>query len=236
MGKDFENIIRLQSYSLSNITGDAVSDYIRSLVSEKQGFLKDIEDFSKEKNLAIVTPEVGSLLGLICSIIKPKKIFEVGTCVGYSAFLMKSYCENIEKITTVERNPLMYNRAIDNIKKYDENGVINLVIGDALNILENTTEKYDLVFLDGAKGQYPNFLPHIERILNDGGILFADNVLFKGMVASDEFLDKRRNKTIVRRVREFLDTLSKSDKFVTSVLPIGDGVAICMKKEQKNDY
>ena len=235
MSKDFENIVRLQSYSLSKITGDTVNNYVRSLVPEKQGFLKDIKDYSVENNLAIVTPEVGSLLELICQIINPKKIFEVGTCVGYSAFLMKSCCREIEKITTVERNPLMYNKAIENIKKYDKNGVINLVIGDALNILENTDEKFDLVFLDGAKGQYPNFLPHIERILNDGGILFADNILFKGMVASDEYLDKRRNKTIVRRIREFLDKVSSSKSFVTSILPIGDGAAVCLKKEQRND-
>lgn len=235
MSKDFENIVRLQSYSLSKITGDTVNNYVRSLVPEKQGFLKDIKDYSDENNLAIVTPEVGSLLELICRITNPKKIFEVGTCIGYSAFLMKNSCFDIEKITTVERNPLMYNKAIENIKKYDKDGVINLIIGDALNILENTDEKFDLVFLDGAKGQYPNFLPHIERILNDGGILFADNILFKGMVASDEYLDKRRNKTIVRRIREFLNKVSHSKSFVTSILPIGDGVAVCLKKEQKDD-
>lgn len=231
MSSNFDNIVRLQSYSLSKITGDTVNNYVRSLVPKKQGFLKDIQTYSEENTLAIITPEVGSLLELICQITKPKKIFEVGTCVGYSAFLMKCSCDSIEKITTVERNPLMYDKAIENIKKYDKDGVINLVIGDALNILENTDEKYDFVFLDGAKGQYPHFLPHIERILSNGGILFADNVLFKGMVASDEFLDKRRNKTIVRRIREFLDTVSNSESFVTSVLPIGDGVAICMKKE-----
>lgn len=227
----------LQEYALDNITGNIVLDYIRTLVPEKKEYLKEIEKQCIDEGYAQIQPEISTFLSVICKIKRPKKILEIGTCVGYSAFVMLEACRDNTDfigIDTIERYEYMYVRAKENIKKYDADNKINLIYKSAAEALADFSEKdfntYDLVFLDGAKAQYPRFLPYITNLLRSGGVLVADNVLFKGMTASEELITHRRHKTISRRLDEFLKEISFSGKYDASVLPAGDGIAVAVKK------
>jgi len=130
----------------------------------------------------------------------------------------------------------MVELAKENVKKAGCKDIINIIEGDAIEVLPYLYKKYDFIFLDAAKGQYPEFFPHCFRMLSDGGVLVSDNVLYKGMVANDELVVKRK-KTIVRRLRDYLNTICNDVNLETSILPIGDGVAIsyyCSEVKDKN--
>jgi predicted O-methyltransferase YrrM len=133
------------------------------------------------------------------------------------------------KIDTIDRYELMIERAKTNIKKANLENTINIIYGDATEVLKMLDKKYDMIFLDAAKGQYPEFLPQCIRLLNDGGVLISDNILYKGMIANDELV-VRRKKTIVTRLRSYLDHICNSEQLETSIIPIGDGVALSYKK------
>jgi len=123
----------------------------------------------------------------------------------------------------------MLEKARANVKKAGLQDVINIIEGDALEVLKCLEHKYDMIFLDAAKGQYPEFLPECLRLLRSGGLLISDNILYKGMVAKDELV-VRRKKTIVKRLRNYLETICNTDELETSILPVGDGLAISFKK------
>ena len=133
-------------------------------------------------------------------------------------------------ITTIERSEEMIKYAKENIKSFGLEDKIVIEEGDCLEILEKLQEPYDLIFMDAGKGHYNHFLPHCLRLLKDDGIIIADNVLFRGMVASDELV-KRRKITIVKRMRTYLDLVSQDNSLITSVIPMGDGIAITRRKD-----
>ncbi|HOQ36465.1 MAG TPA: O-methyltransferase [Acetivibrio sp.] len=206
-----------------------INDYIRQTLKPNTGILKELEAFSKENHVPIVHPEVAALLKVIGLTLKPRRILEVGTAIGYSSILLSTILEPGGKIDTIDRYELMVERARENIKNAGLSDVINIIVGDALDVLKCLNKQYDMVFLDAAKGQYPEFLPECLRMLKSGGLLVSDNVLYKGMVANDELV-VRRKKTIVTRMRNYLKTLCSMDELETSILPVGDGVAISYKK------
>jgi predicted O-methyltransferase YrrM len=133
------------------------------------------------------------------------------------------------KIDTIERFELMADKAKENVKRAGKEDIINIIVGDASEVLPCLDKRYDMIFLDAAKGQYPEFLPDCLRMLNIGGLLISDNVLYKGMVANDELV-VRRKKTIVKRMRTYLDSICNHEQLDTTILPVGDGVAISYKK------
>ncbi len=211
------------------ISYDYINDYVRNTIKKNSGILAELEKFAAENHVPIIQPEVAKLMQVIGRILKPKHILEVGTAIGYSAILLSEIIEPGGKIDTVDRYELMIERARENIKRAGLNDVINIITGDATDVLKCLDKKYDLIFLDAAKGQYIEFLPECMRMLNPGGVLFSDNVLYKGMIASDHLV-VRRKKTIVKRMRDYLDVICRSEKLETSIIPIGDGVAVSYRK------
>ena len=153
----------------------------------------------------------------------------MGTAIGYSAILLSQILEPEGKIDTIDRSEKMILLAKENIKRAGMVDRINIITGDALDVLQCLDKPYDLIFVDAAKGQYSEFLSECLRMLKPNGVLFSDNVLYKGMVANDELIVFRK-KTIVKRMREYLETICNNDKLDTCIIPIGDGVAISYKK------
>ncbi|GAE87482.1 O-methyltransferase [Acetivibrio straminisolvens] len=211
------------------ISYEYINDYIRNTIKKNDGLLAELEVFAKENHVPIVHPEVASLLKVIGLTLKPSRILEVGTAIGYSAILFSTVLSPGGRIDTIDRYELMLERARENIEKAGLKEVINIIEGDALDVLKCLEHKYDMIFLDAAKGQYPEFLPECLRLLRSGGLLISDNILYKGMVATDELV-VRRKKTIVKRLRTYLKTICSMDELETSILPVGDGVAISFKK------
>jgi predicted O-methyltransferase YrrM len=214
---------------MSNITYDYMEEYIRSLIPESEGLLKELENFAESNKVPIIQKEVAKLLELMVQITKPGSILELGTAIGYSAILMNLSSGGGSLVTTIERDEKMLEYARANIASAGLEDKIKVVPGDCLEVLESLTDKYDLIFMDAGKGHYNHFLPHCMRLLKQDGIIIADNVLFKGMVASRELV-KRRKITIVKRMRSYLDMVSSDKDLITSVIPIGDGIAITKRR------
>lgn len=210
------------------INYEYITEYIRKTISSSEGLLKEIEDYANENHVPIVQPEVARFITVLGNIKRPGRILEIGTAIGYSAILMTSFLQQDGIIDTIERYEAAAEKAMENIKKAGKENVINLIVGDALEVLSCLNKQYDMIFIDAAKGQYMEFLPHCMRMLSKGGILVSDNVLYKGMVASDKLV-VRRKKTIVTRLRKYLDTICSSEQVETSIIPIGDGVALSYK-------
>ena len=181
---------------MSKFTYDYMEDYIRGLIPERTGTLKEIEDFARENGVPIVQPEAGIFLELMTSMKKPKKILELGTAVGFSSILMYESAGTEPDIVTIERDEKMIEMAKINLEKFNLSDKIKIEAGDCLEVLERLDDKFDLIFMDAGKGHYNHFLPHCLRLLKEDGVIVADNVLFRGMVASQELV-KRRKITIV---------------------------------------
>ncbi|MBT9831811.1 O-methyltransferase [Clostridium baratii] len=214
---------------MSGITYDYMEEYLRGLIGENKGILKEIEDFAKENGVPIVQKEAGKFLEFMVSMKRPLKILELGTAIGYSSILMYNAAKTNPDIVTIERSQEMIKLAKENLKKFNLEDKITIKEGDCLEILENLDEEFDLIFMDAGKGHYNHFLPHCLRLLKQDGIIIADNVLFRGMVPSDDLI-KRRKITIVKRMRTYLDMVSNDENLITSVIPMGDGIAITKRR------
>lgn len=215
---------------MSNITYDYMEEYIRGLIKDEDDLLIELEEFAKENSVPIIHKEVGRFLEVLINIKRPKKILELGTAIGYSAILMEKASQGESSITTIERDKAMVNLATKNIEKSGYKEKIKIVEGDCLEVLSEIDEKFDLIFMDAGKGHYNHFFPECLRLLEDDGIIIGDNVLFRGMVASDHLV-KRRKITIVKRMREFLNMVSQ-DEFLTSIIPMGDGLALITRRSK----
>jgi predicted O-methyltransferase YrrM len=214
---------------MSGVTYDYMEEYIRGLIPETEGKLRDLEKFAKENRVPIAQKETIKFLEFMVSMKKPLRILELGTAIGYSAIVMYEAAGTNPHITTVERSEDMIKYAKKNIESFQLDEKIIIEEGDCLEVLEKLKEPYDLIFMDAGKGHYNHFLPHCLRLLNEDGIIIADNVLFRGMVASDELV-KRRKITIVKRMRKYLELVSQDKELVTSVIPIGDGIAVTKRR------
>ncbi|MDU1442448.1 MAG: O-methyltransferase [Clostridium cochlearium] len=215
---------------MSNITYDYMEEYIRGLIKDEDDLLIELEEFAKENSVPIIHKEVGRFLEVLINIKKPKKILELGTAIGYSAILMEKASQGESSITTIERDKAMVDLATKNIEKSGYKEKIKIVEGDCLEVLSEIDEKFDLIFMDAGKGHYNHFFSECLRLLEDDGIIIGDNVLFRGMVASDHLV-KRRKITIVKRMREFLNMVSQ-DEFLTSIIPMGDGLALITRRNK----
>ncbi|MBE6048508.1 MAG: O-methyltransferase [Clostridium sp.] len=216
---------------MSGITYDYMEEYIKGLVPKREGTLKEIEEFAREHGVPIVQEETGKFLEFMVDMKKPLRILELGTAIGFSSILMYEAAGTEPEIVTIERDPNMIELAKINLKKFNLEQKIKIMEGDCLEILEKLDDPFDLIFMDAGKGHYNHFLPHCLRLLKDDGIIIADNVLFRGMVATDELV-KRRKITIVKRMRTYLDMVSNDDELITSVIPMGDGIAITKRRNK----
>ncbi len=217
--------------NLSNISEDYIEEYIRSLISTENDKILEIEKYAHYNHIPIIEKEVAQFLKVLLKIAKPKRILEIGTAIGYSAIVMASSTDDFCRITTIERRSDMIELAKENLERTGYAERVNIICGEAEEILLKLKEKYDFIFLDASKGHYLKFFNRCVELLNDRGIIMADNVLYKGMVASDELV-VRRKRTIVKRMREYLKHIHKLDGYESCVIPIGDGVSLTYREER----
>lgn len=189
--------------------------------------LAKIKEKALEEHIPIIMDDTLEVIEKELEIFKPNKILEIGTAVGYSAICFSEFLNKNGKIDTIERELDRVNEAKINIKKAEVEQKINIIEGDAVEILPTLNEKYDMIFIDASKGKYPFFLKESLRLLNTNGIIFADNVLYKGYVLSD--YNKHKQRTAVRNLREFLKELQENKELDTKILEVGDGLAIAKK-------
>ena len=182
----------------------------------------------KAQGIPTILDESLNLLLLTLKIKKPKKILEIGTATGMSGICMLDVCENAH-LVTIEANEQSYKIAKENFAKHNHDKRVTCYCGDAGDIIRFLDAGYDFIFLDGAKARYYDYLPELKRLLVKGGILFADNVLFRGLVEAER--PPHRDMTIVRNLRAFIDDLSQDKKYTTSVIDVGDGVLIAYYNE-----
>ncbi len=187
--------------------------------------LQKIKDEAIENYVPILRDNTMNLIEEKLKDLKPKNILEVGTAVGYSAIKFSKYLSENGNICTIERNEKRYAKALENVKMMKLESVINIIFGDANSVLKDIDGdgKYDVIFIDAAKGQYINFFNEARRLIKNGGLIIADNVLFHGMVMSD--YNEHKNRTAVRRLREFLKIISEDKLLEPEVVDIDDGVA-----------
>ncbi len=212
------------------IVEERMAVYIDSLDRGNTPFLNEIEKYALETQVPIVRKATQSLLKFLLAFSKPESILEVGTAIGFSALLMSEYGPRGCHITTIEKYEKRIPIARENFKRAQKEDQITLLEGDAAEILKGLNGSYDLIFMDAAKGQYLNFLPDVLRLLGPGGLLVSDNVLQEGEVIQSRFAVNRRDRTIHARMREYLYELKHSRALETVVLPVGDGVALTIRK------
>ncbi len=190
--------------------------------------LEKIKQKALEEKIPIIMDDTLEVIDEILSKDKPEKILEIGTAVGYSAICFSKYLKENGRIDTIEREEDRVIQAKENIQRAEVEKRINILFGDAVEILPTLKDKYDVIFIDAAKGKYPFFLKEALRMLNSNGIILADNVLYKGYVMSD--YNKHKQRTAVRNLREFLKELDENEELEVKVLEVGDGLAIARKK------
>ena len=189
--------------------------------------LEKIKEKALDEHIPIIMDDTLAVIDKVLKEIKPKKILEIGTAVGYSAMCFSEYLQEGGRIDTIERDEERIAQAKENIVKVGVQEKINIIEGDAVEILPNLNEKYDMIFIDAAKGKYPFFLQESLRMLNENGIIFADNILYKGYVMSD--YNKHKQRTAVRNLREYIAEVTNNPELETEILEVGDGLAITKK-------
>lgn len=212
------------------IVDERLVTYINSLDKGNTPFLNELEAEALRNHVPVIRRETQSLLKVLLQLKAPARILEVGTAVGFSALLMSTYGPGECRITTIENYEKRISAARENFKKAGKEKQITLLEGDAQKVLKTLEEPFDFIFMDAAKGQYIHFLPDILRLLVKGGILISDNVLQDGDIIQSHFAVERRNRTIYKRMREYLGTLKNSSELETAILPLGDGVALSVRK------
>lgn len=186
--------------------------------------LEKIKKDALERHIPILMDDTLETIEEILKQEKPKKILEVGTAVGYSASQFARVTDSNCKIDTIEIDEEKAKEAQKNIEKIGVADRINIIIGDAVEILPTINNTYDIVFIDAAKGKYPIFLEHAIRMIKSGGLILADNILYKGYVMSD--YNKHKQRTAVRHLREYIREITEDEKCKSEILEIGDGLAI----------
>jgi predicted O-methyltransferase YrrM len=217
----------------AKIVEKQVEAYIRQLLPERDAFFAALEQTAEADYIPIVQPEVAQLLRLMIALKKPQRVLEIGTAIGYSASLMAIAMETGE-IDTIELSDEMAAAAQITFQKmeqsYERHAAIRLIKGEAKTVLEALDGGYDMVFIDAAKSHYKAYLKLVMPLVSKGGLIVSDNVLYKGTVADDSLVPKK-HKTIVKRMRDYLTYISEHPALTTSVLSVGDGVALSYMKE-----
>lgn len=214
----------------SDVEREIVYDHVVKFMNsfDDVNYLKDMREFAQKNHVPIVETETESFIKFLIDEKKPKKILELGTAIGYSAisFTLNS---SIESYTTVELREDMAEIAKNNIDKYGLSDIIEVLNGDAYEISKNLTQKYDMIFIDAAKGQYKKYFDVCQGLLEEEGIIICDNILFRGMVTNNSLL-VRRKKTLVKRLYDFITYVKKDERFISSIVPLGDGLLLVRRK------
>ncbi len=212
------------------IVDERMVTFINSMETENSEILEAIEREALDSNVPIIRKEMQSFLKVLLSIQKPMRVLEVGTAVGFSALLMSEFLPNGADIITIENYEKRIPIARNNFKRAGKESMITLLEGDAQEVLKALDGEFDFIFMDAAKGQYIHFLPDVVRLLRNGGLLVSDNVMQDGTIIESRFGVERRDRTIHARMREYLYVLKHHEALLTSIVPLGDGVALSVKK------
>ena len=213
------------------IVDERIVTYMHSLEKPNNNVLEEIEQQAHTDGVPIIRKEMESFLRVMLTITKPKRILELGTAVGYSAILMSECIEKKSKIVTIENYEKRIPIAKQNIKDAGKEKIIELLEGDAMEIMPTLQEnQFDFVFMDAAKAQYIHFLPEVMRLMKKGAVLITDNVLQEGDLIESKYVVRRRDRTIHKRMREYLEVVKNHEELETSIVPIGDGITISVKK------
>lgn len=211
--------------------------YIESLDEGNTLFLDELEKEALENDVPIIRRSMQRFLKLMLKMNQPKNILEVGTAVGFSTILMAQYSDPDCRITTIEKYEKRIPVAEENFKKSGFNERITFLKGDATEILsdmasglnDGATQQFDMIFMDAAKAQYINFLPDVLKLLKKGGVLITDNVLQDDTVIQSKYTVVRRDRTIHKRMREYLYELMHDEQLTTDILQVGDGISVSVK-------
>lgn len=213
------------------IADSRITTYIHSLESPESDIIERIEKEALEQFVPIIRKETQSFLKVLMAAKKPRRVLEIGTAVGFSAILMCEYMPEDGCVVTIENYSKRVAKARENFERAGVKERVILLEGDALDVMRKQEGPFDFIFMDAAKGQYIHYLPEVLRLLEPGGMLMTDNVLQDGEVVESRFAVERRNRTIHSRMRDFLYEIKHTDCLQTSIIPLGDGVALSVKKE-----
>lgn len=208
--------------------------YVIDLIPDECEPALSIRKYGETHNIPIIPKDTASALRTVLAIKSPLRILEIGTAIGYSAAVLAE-TESVKEIITLEKYEPWAEIAKENLKKYNLNDKIKIIMGDARETIPTLSGEFDLIFIDAAKGHYLEFLKLSEKKLKVGGLFICDNVLFKGMLA-DKTKFVRRKITIVKRLKKFLKFICNSDSLQTSVLSVGDGLSISVKLKEIGDF
>lgn len=211
---------------------ERISIFLESLEPAQDRMIEVIEEEAHQDKVPIIRREARGILAVLLASKRPQRVLEIGTAIGFSAILMSRHLGEGGKITTIENYEKRIVLAKENFRRAGVEEKVLLLEGDANEILPTLTEEYDFIFVDAAKGQYLSFLKDTLRLLKPGGIMVSDNVLQEGEILESRFGIERRNRTIHGRMREYLLQISQNPDLETTILPIGDGIAISVKKEK----
>lgn len=214
------------------IVNERIVSYIRSLEKTNNDVLEKIEQQAHKDNVPIIRKEMESFLRVMLSVKRPERILELGTAIGYSAILMSECISDSAKIVTIENYEKRILAARKNIALAKKENIIELLEGDAMKIMpELEGQQFDFVFMDAAKAQYINFLPEVLRLMKTGAVLITDNVLQEGDLIESKYVVQRRDRTIHKRMREYLEVVKNHKHLETSIVPIGDGITVSVKND-----
>lgn len=218
------------------IVNERIVSYINSLNADNEGVLAEIENEAKAAGVPVIRKEMENFLKVMLAVKKPAGILEVGAAVGYSSILMSMNVDTDCHITTIENYDIRIEQARHNIARAGKESQITLLEGDAMNILKDLpSQEYDFVFMDAAKAQYINFLPEVLRVMKTSAVLISDNVLQEGSIAESRYAVTRRDRTIHARMREYMYELTHMNELITSIVPIGDGITMSVKRMEDNN-
>lgn len=212
------------------IVEERITSFIHSMIPDDEGIVGVIEKEALADEVPIIRKETKEWMKTMLLIKRPMRILEVGTAVGYSAIYMSQFLPEGGHITTIEKWEPRIAQAKINFSRADVEDKVTLLEGDAADILAQLQGEFDFIFMDAAKGQYIHFLPDVIRLLAKEGVLVSDNVLQDGELLDSKYVVERRNRTIHTRMREYLYALKNDDCLDTSIIPLGDGIALSVKK------
>ena len=202
------------------IVDERMRTYINSLDMGNTPFLEELEQHAIRERVPIIRREMQSFIKMFLAVNRPKRILEVGTAIGFSTLLMCEYGPEDLEIVTIENYEKRIPIAKENFRRAGREAQITLLEGDAGQILKELEDSFDMIFMDAAKGQYINWLPDVMRLMKNGGVLISDNVLQEGDIIKSHYLVERRNRTIYKRMREYLYELKHNPSLITSIIPL----------------
>lgn len=212
---------------------ERIRTFVKSYIKEDSEKLEEIYSSAVEREVPVIREDTRDYLRLLLNQVKPVKVLEIGTAVGYSALFMAEVLDNIGEyhIDTIELDDVRAEEAQGHITEIGKEDKIHLYRGDAAGVLKTLTEKYDFIFIDAAKAQYMNYLQAVMKLVHADSVIVTDNVLESGLVLESHFLVEKRDRTIHDKLREYLYTLKNDERLETAILSIGDGVAVSVVKK-----